>query len=78
MSEEYDRIREKSWWQKLLLRLLRNSDVFTIGEDPHCTVVCICEERLFAGDWRIVWCPECGRGYSTEFKCYRYPARLVK
>ncbi len=75
---KYDWIHEKSRWKRLLLRLLRTDNVFTSSEDDHCFVTCVCGEEFSVGSSFVRWCPKCGRGYSTEFKCYRYPARLVK
>jgi hypothetical protein len=42
---------------------------FTTSEDKTCGVVCSCgyEDTLWVSDREIVRCPECGRGYRTEF-----------
>ena len=64
--------RLRRWW----LRLFRR-EYWDIGsEDTQCFVNCCCGENLSVSDHTVIWCPKCGAGYSTEFRCYRYPGWL--
>ena len=64
--------RLRRWW----LYLFRRMQWDTSGEDTQCFVNCCCGERLSVSDYQVKWCPKCGAGYSTEFRCYRYPGWL--
>ena len=63
-------------WRRFTLWLFRREEWHTSGEDSQCFVTCCCGEELSASDNGLTWCPKCGTGYSTEFRCYRYPGWL--
>ena len=71
--------------RNLLLRLMRLESKhwrtgFISAEDTHCFVDCDCDYSgyLNVSDYKIARCPKCGKGYITEFNCYRIPAWLLR
>lgn len=70
------------FWQKILFALFRKR-IWNIGsEDTQCFVRCECVKDdnrgydLSIGDYSITRCPGCGRGYSTQFRAFKYPRFL--
>ncbi len=66
-----------------LLRLFRQTnhhwhEGFISAEDTHCFILCKCGKEFSASDYLIKVCPNCKRGYKTEFVCYRIPAWLIR
>jgi len=51
---------------------------FTTDQDHTCSVVCKCGKDLFISSYRIFICPKCGRGYRTNFNCYRFSKLMIK
>ena len=49
-------------------------------EDTTCWVDCECGETIeeIVSDYRVTWCPKCGRGYKTEFVVWQYEPEEVK
>lgn len=43
-------------------------------EDPTCYVLCECgfDIREIVSDHKMVRCPQCGRGYKTEFVVWQF------
>ena len=75
------RIKNYGCVRRFFLRLFRLENKwlktgFISNKNMRCPVECICGNLFPVSDCWITWCNQCGRGYSAEFKCYRYPARL--
>ena len=67
----------------LLVLLLRRESIrwrkgFASGEDVLCHVDCACGNCFSVSDHPITWCSQCGLGYNTEFRCYRYPTWVAR
>ena len=76
LEDSFDKM---SFVRKLFLRIFRKRTWNIESEDTHCYIKCECgnyELGFSAGDYKITWCDNCGRGYSTQFKAYKYPRFL--
>lgn len=47
---------------------------FIEGEDTTFWVTCDCGHRIeeIISDWKIIRCPNCGKGYRGEFVVWQY------
>ncbi len=72
---QYDWFDKMVWYRRLFLLFTRRRYYYINQEDTHCFVTCSCGEELSASDAWIEYCPKCGRGYSTDFRCFSYYKR---
>ncbi len=71
----------KNYLCRLWRWLVRRREWRVSGEDPTAWVwYCKCgnEDVPIINNWEIVRCPQCGRGYQTEFIMWQYPPEKGK
>jgi hypothetical protein len=74
--KEHDFFKYMSRLKRILTRLIRYDYWDIRSEDTHCSVNCECGTQISAAEFDITWCSNCGAGYSTQFKCFKYPKWL--